>query len=171
MSPPSVDKWIRIRGVTVENRTFHLPPEGMMVVSFPGPPLWKNGNFLNAGKPTRIKVPAGLSGRYLARATVHWFLLDDGTFSIQARDGSYFFSRLRLNGDTSHDPREARTTTAPIVQATITSQSILWETNLTSGNYLELEVKWHAMNQAARDAVSGLKLDAWLTLRRLGKPA
>lgn len=171
MPLPNIDKWIRVRGATVENRTLHLPPTEEMIVDFSNPPLWQNGNFFNIAEPTRLKVPAGLSGRYFARATVHWSPDDDSTFTVPVRDNSYFFCRLRKNGNVSHDPREARTITAPVVQASITSQIVLWEATLSTGDYLDLDVRWQVMSQTARDNISGLRLEAWLTLRRLGKPS
>ncbi len=171
MPPSGIDNWIKVRGVTLENRVLDLPNTEKMIVPFSSPPLWQNGNYFDPGQPTQVKVPPGRSGRYLARATVHWSPTDNSTFAIPFRDNSYFISRLRKNGDTSHDPREARTITAPVVQASIASQTALWETNLSTNNYLELEVCWQAANQNARDAINGLRLEAWLTLRRLGKPA
>ena len=171
MSFPSFDMWIKVRGITVENRVIYLPSSNETIVEFNDPPVWKNGDFFAVSEPTRVTVPPGLAGRYLAHAVVHWFEKMDGTFSPAFRDGSYFFTRIMKNGDTSDHPREARTTAAPIATASITSQSILWEASLEVGDYLELEVRWRVSDPAVRAEITGLKLEAWLTLRRLGKPA
>ena len=171
MSFPNIDKWIKVRGVTVENRYLPLPATGETIVEFSHPPVWEKGNFFASSEPTRVKVPPGLAGRYLAHVVVHWSLKTDGTFSSACREGSYFFSRIIKNGDASHDLQETRTTAAPIATASMTPQSILWETNLVVGNYLELKVSWCVSDPALRVPANELKLETWLTLRRLGKPA
>ncbi len=169
--PPNLDKWIKVRGVTVENPYFLLPATGETIVQFSDPPVWEKGDFFAATAPNRVKVPSGLAGRYLAHAVVHWSLKNDGTFSKAFRDGSYFFSRIMKDGDPTLDPREARATTAPIATASMTSQRILWETNLIVGDFLELKVCWYVSDPALRVPENELKLEAGLTLRRLGKPA
>ena len=171
MAGSNIYNKIKVRGVTVESGGFFLPGSDETIVEFSDPPSWENGDFFTVGEPTRVTVPPKLKGRYLAHAVVHWSEKMDGTFSTTFRDGSYFFSRIMKNGDTSNNPREARTTAAPIATASMTPQRILWETNLRVGDYLELEVCWHVSDPAARAEITGLKLEAWLTLRRLGKPA
>ena len=53
----------------------------------------------------------------------------------------------------------------------MTPQAILWETNLGVSDYLELKVRWYVSDPTLSSEITGLKLEAWLTLRRLGKPA
>jgi hypothetical protein len=171
MSPVNIDKQIKVRGATVENTYVVLPATGETIVQFSDPPVWENGNFFTAGAPTRLKVPPDLAGRHIVHAVVHWYLKNDGTFTTAFRDGSYFLSRLMKNGDASHNPREARSTAAPVATASMTSQSILWETNLVAGDYCELKVCWYVSDPSLKVPDNDLRLETWLTLRRLGKPA
>jgi hypothetical protein len=167
--PPNVDKWIKVRGAAVESPDFILPSSDETIVAFADPPEWQNGDFFNATSPTRVKVPAKLKGRYLAHAVVQWTDKTDLTFSKTFRDGCSFFSRIMKNGDTSDEPREARAVTAPIATASMTPQSILWETSLAKDDFLEVYVRWYVSDPAVRTEISALKLKVWLTLRRLGK--
>ncbi len=175
MPLPNIDKWIRDPRRQPVRRTgpLHLPPTEEMIRRFlRSSTRGRTGNFFNIAEPTRLKVPSRALREVLSpAATVHWSPDDDSTFTVPVRDNSYFFCRLRKNGNVSHDPREARTITAPVVQASITSQIVLWEATLSTGDYLDLDVRWQVMSQTARDNISGLRLEAWLTLRRLGKPS
>lgn len=155
------------KGVKLENRVIILPDSKELVVPFPNEPLWHTGGYISPGHPTRVKIPAGFEGRYHVLAAVEWALRTDTPFTIPIRDGSSFVSQIIVNGDAANSPSDPRTVDAPVSTGHSTTQTIVWETKLTADDFLELHVAWHDSEMPYDMPANQLKIEAWLTVRKL----
>jgi hypothetical protein len=154
------------KGVKVENRLYTLPAaHEPFAIPFEDPPLWHDGGFLDPAHPTRVTVPAGLSGRYHLIAAVRWRDQDEQQFSVDFSEGCFFVAWIAVNGDTGHSPRDSGTVDAPAAYASVTTQQTVLETALDVGDYIELQVRWH--DAATGYPVENFRIEAWLTARRL----
>jgi hypothetical protein len=153
------------RGVKLESGDKPLPSTSPFVVPFQDPPLWHTGGYFNPASPTRVTVQPGSEGRYHVIAAVHWSFMFPQPFDENFRKSSCFVSWIERNGSTSTSPRDATAVDAPVVHGQVTTQLIVVETDLSANDFLELKVLWR--DQGAGVPPSQIKLEAWLTVRRL----
>ena len=153
------------KGVKLKNRNVPLPDGNVIVVPFPDDPLWHEGDYVSPDHPTRVTIPGGLEGRYHVLAEIHWRFNISEMFSIDFRDKSYFIAMIVLNGDPENSPHDPRSVGAPVALARTTTQTIVWETSLAAGDFLELSARWK--NSQIETSPFPLVVEAWLTVRRL----
>ena len=120
---------------------------------------WDTDGFFDAGQPDRVTIPEGFEGRYFIHVALRWYRIPETKYTVAERDAGFFYSFLAKNGVYGSPLEGSRTTTAPVVTATSTTQNILWEGDLAAGDFVELRV---------RQSVAGsIFADAWLTMRRV----
>ncbi len=155
------------KGVKLEHRGLPLPNSKELVIPFPNPPLWHDGGYLDPAFPTRVTVPAGLDGPHFVHAEVQWSLNTGNSFTTGFRDGTSFVFQIILNGNAATSPSDSRTADAPVATAYTTHQTIVWESDLNSGDTIELHAAWHDSVTQPGILPTQLRIEAWLTVRRL----
>jgi hypothetical protein len=145
-------------------------------MSFSSSARWDSDGFYAGSSPTRITIPDNLEGRYLASALVMWSRGGSNPFTIGQRDGQglpspagYFSAVIVANGSTP-SPRQNLSVVAVVPTAIRTTQSVMWETDLDPGDYLEIELCQHVLGVDPDIPPSSDTLIAEVdfTLRRLG---
>jgi len=166
----------RVRGVKLTGQANLSLPINDKALDLAGTTIWASTGFFSSAQPTQVTIPVGCPGVYSIHAVVHWGVGGWKTFFPDYRDGNFFVTQLRKNDSVSGDVREARATTEPTIPATITSQDVLWETDLSGNDTIEVLVSCEVCDQAIVDLFHELygvgwryQLEYWLTVRRLGK--
>ena len=162
---------IRVRGATVSGTIAPMPAAPTdTVVAFDPAPLWKTGNYFDAGQPTRVTVPNRRAGQYFVHAELQWEpVVGTMIYTVKQSAGGFFGAFLMRNGQTPTATREAQSTAAVIAGSSLVSQNLLLETHLANNDFIELFVfqRVTGIDQAAEPFP--IKLSATLTVRRLGR--
>jgi hypothetical protein len=165
-----------VRGAKLAGQTNLALPIKDQPLDLAGTEIWNRDGFFSSGNKTRVTVPMGYGGVYSIHAVVHWGIGGGKTFFPDIRDGSYFISKIAKNGSVSGDLREARSSDAPTIPATITRQDVLWEAELAENDSIEVLVTCEVFDTAIMNLCDGLygvgwgfNLEHWFTIRRLGK--
>ena len=166
-----VRNMIRVRGITMSGLIAPIPlspPD--LPIPFSLPPVWRSGNFFDAAHPTRIKVPHNRAGRYFIHAELQWSpSIGSNSFTDVQSTGGYFGAYIVRNNTTGTNQQvEALSTAAAIASATTVTHNVILETHLAAGHFVELYVFQRVTGVDPRNNF-GIKVDATMTVRRLGR--
>jgi hypothetical protein len=175
MGLPRFERRIKVRGAKLAGQTHLTLPIKDHPLDLAGTEIWNRDGFFSSGNKTRVTVPMGYGGVYSVHAVVHWRIGDGKTFFPDIRDGNYFISQIAKNGSVSGDLREARSSDAPKIPATITRQGVFWEAELAESDFIEVLATCEVFDAATMTLFDGLygvgwsfRLEHWFTIRRLG---
>lgn len=166
----------KIRGVSIygSQQWPTTPPPRVLSLDFGPAARWDSDTFYSSAEPSRITIPNNLAGRYRAQAMIMWSRGAGGTFTVIQRDGNgpnsgYFSAAIVANGSTP-SPRENLSVAAVVANATRTTHSLVWETDLASGDYLELSVVQNVIgvDTSLPPHSDVLTVEANITVTRLG---
>lgn len=121
---------------------------------------WDSVGFFEPSEPTRLTVPAGLSGRYLIQAATRWVDHQEPLDPDPTPD-SYYYAFMMHNGSGHPAGNDARCTTNNVEGgATGTTQHFMYETELAEGDFVELWL-WQGFG-------TPIHCDIHFQMRRLG---
>jgi hypothetical protein len=134
---------------------------GNVPLNFTAPAEWDSHGFFDPGESTRVTIPEGLGGRYLATARLRWTRDDIELFSVEDAHAGHFYGDFTRNGGPHYAAPDARYTVSPAVGAQGTTLQFSWEADLYGGDFIELR-----HSQSVRE---GMSVHGCMTLRRLGR--
>ena len=141
-----------------------------IVVEFSGPPIWASDSFYDPANPSAITVPPELGGRYFLHATLKWTLASHADFTeVQSNLGHFYALFEHKKNGNSIELLSTFNATAPVPRAALTTQVIVWEGDLDSGDSLELHAFEYASRVDTETSYSPILLDAYVCVRRLGE--
>ena len=141
-----------------------------MVVEFSNPPIWASDSFYDPANPSAITVPPTLGGRYFLHATLTWTRTSHADFTeVQSNLGHFYALFKHQENGNSKELLDTFNTTAPVPRANLTTQVIVWEGDLNSGDSLELHAFEYVSGVDSETSYSSILLDAYVCVRRLGE--
>jgi hypothetical protein len=134
--------------------------------------VWQAGNYFDIAEPTRIKIPNNRGGRYFIHAELQWEpKIGTEHFSDVQSTGGFVGAYIVRNGVTPTSTREAQSTAAVIAGSTLVTHNVILETQLGGGDFVELFAFQRVTGIDPIVEPFPIKVNATLTVRRLGSSA